>query len=271
MNNLHRHLAPVSSTAWDQIEEEASRTLRRHLAGRRVVDTSKPHGLSLAGVGTGRGTAIEAPNDGVRAVKREILPLVELRVPFTLSREEIDAVERGSQDSDWQPVKDAAKKIAFAEDRAIFDGYAAAGIQGIRAGTSNAHLKLPASVQDYPQVIAEALNSLRLAGVNGPYSIVLGAQAFLAISSGDDDGYPVRKHIESMIDGKLVWAPAIEGAFVVSMRGGDLALDIGQDFSIGYLSHTADAVELYLQESFVFRVLTSEATVAIDASAQPAS
>lgn len=268
MNNLHRHLAPVSSMAWEQIEEEAARTIRRHLAGRRIVDTSEPKGLSLAGIGTGRASRIDAPTDGIRAMRRDILPLVELRVPFVLSREEIDAVERGSQDSDWQPVKDAAKMIAFAEDRAIFEGYAAAGIQGIRAGTSNAHLKLPASVQDYPHVIADALASLRLAGVNGPYSIVLGAQAFLAVGSGDDDGYPIRKHIESMIDGKLVWAPAIEGAFVVTMRGGDLALDIGQDFSIGYLSHTADTVELYLQESFTFRVLTSEATVAIDAAGE---
>jgi uncharacterized linocin/CFP29 family protein len=268
MNNLHRHLAPISSAAWEQIEEEAARTIRRHLAGRRIVDTSEPKGLSLAGIGTGRGSAIQAPDDGVRAIRREVRPLVELRVAFTLSREEIDAVERGSQDSDWQPVKNAAKKIAFAEDRAIFDGYAAAGIQGIREATSNAHLKLPASVQDYPRVIAEALNELRLAGVNGHYSVVLGAQAYLAVSSGDDEGYPVRKHIESLIDGKLIWAPAIEGAFVVSMRGGDLALDIGQDFSIGYLSHTADTVELYLQESFVFRVLTTEATVAIDAGGQ---
>ncbi|GAJ28375.1 family 1 encapsulin nanocompartment shell protein [Acidomonas methanolica] len=266
MNNLHRHLAPVSRAAWEQIEDEASRTIRRHLAGRRMVDTSEPHGLALAGIGTGRGSRIDAPAGGVRAVKREILPLVELRVPFTLSREEIDAVDRGSQDSDWQPVKDAAKTIAFAEDRAIFDGYAAAGIRGIREATSNPRLKLPASVQDYPRVIAEALNTLRLAGVNGPYSVVFGAQAFLAVSAGDDDGYPVRKHIESMIDGKLIWAPAIEGAFVVTMRGGDLALDIGQDISIGYLSHTADTVELYLQESFVFRVLTSEATVAISAA-----
>lgn len=270
MNNLHRHLAPISSAAWAQIEDEAARTIRRHLAGRRVVDTSEPKGSAFAGVGTGRGQKIDAPGDGIQAMRRQVLAPVELRVPFTLSREEIDAVDNGSQDSDWQPVKDAARKIAFAEDRAIFDGYAAAGIQGVREATSNAHLALPPSVQDYPRVIAEALNTLRLAGVNGPYSIVLGAQAYRAVSSGDDDGYPVRKHIESMIDGKLIWAPAIEGGFVVSMRGGDLALDIGQDFSIGYASHTADTVELYLTESFVFRVLTSEATVAINRAAEAA-
>ncbi|WP_308721313.1 family 1 encapsulin nanocompartment shell protein [Komagataeibacter xylinus] len=268
MNNLHRHLAPISSPAWSQIEEEASRTIRRHLAGRCIVDMPEPKGLPLAGIGTGRGSEIASPDNGIHVIKREVLPLIELRVPFTLSRDEIDAVERGSQDSDWQPVKDAAKKIAFAEDRAIFDGYAAAGIPGIRAATSNIHLKLPSVVKDYPRVIAQALTELRLAGVNGPYSIVLGAQAYQAISSGDDDGYPVRKHIEAIIDGKLIWAPAIEGAFVVTMRGGDLVLDIGQDFSIGYLAHTADTVELYLEESFVFRVLTTEATVAIDQSGQ---
>lgn len=264
MDNLHRQLAPISSGAWNQIDEEASRTLRRHLAGRRVVDTPEPRGLLLSAIGTGHATVIEQPAQGIRAMKREVLPIVELRVPFTLSREAIDAVARGSLDSDWQPLKDAAKIIAFAEDRAIFDGYGAAGIKGIRAETSNAHLQLPSSVQDYPRVIAQALSALRLAGVNGPYSVVLGAEAYLAVSSGDDEGYPVLRHIEKLIDGKLIWAPAIEGAFVVSMRGGDLELDIGQDFSIGYLSHTSDTVELYLEETFVFRVLTAEATVAID-------
>ena len=50
--------------------------------------------------------------------------LVELRVPFELDRQAIDDVERGANDSDWQPAKDAARQIAFAEDRAIFEGYA---------------------------------------------------------------------------------------------------------------------------------------------------
>ncbi|MFS3135035.1 family 1 encapsulin nanocompartment shell protein [Gluconacetobacter sacchari] len=271
MSNLHKHLAPISSEAWAQIEDEAARTIRRHLAGRRVVDTPEPKGTAFAGVGTGRGTLIDAPGTGISALRREVLPLVELRVPFTLLRTEIDAVDRGSLDSDWQPVKDAARQIAFAEDRAIFDGYAAAGILGIRHGTSNAHLALPAQAKDYPRAFAAALGALRLAGVNGPYAIVLGAQAYANVSGGDDDGYPILKHIESMIDGKIIWAPAIEGAFVVSMRGGDLMLDVGQDFSIGYLSHTAETVELYLQESFVFRVLTSEATVALDQPAAPAA
>ena len=68
------------------------------------------------------------PADGILARQREVKPLVELRVPFELDRQMIDDVERGAKDSDWQPAKDAAKKIAFAEDGAIFEGYAGGGI-----------------------------------------------------------------------------------------------------------------------------------------------
>src|ERR1700749_3662515 len=137
MNNLHRELAPISDSAWAQIEEETARTLKRYLAGRRVVDVKGPAGSALSAVGTGHLRTIAAPADGIIANQREVKALVQLRVPFELSRQAINDVERGSEDSDWQPAKDAAKTIAFAEDRAIFDGYQAAGIQGIREGTSN--------------------------------------------------------------------------------------------------------------------------------------
>ena len=67
--------------------------------------------------------------DGVIARLRTVQPLVQLRVPFTVSRQDVDDVERGAQDSDWQPVKDAAKKIAFAEDRAVFERFQRDAVQ----------------------------------------------------------------------------------------------------------------------------------------------
>ena len=265
MNNLYRHLAPISEQAWAQIEDEASRTLKRHLAARRVVDVPDPKGLALSAVGTGHVHEIASPGDGIQAAQRDVKALVELRVPFTLSRQQIDDVERGALDADWSPVKDAARKIAFAEDRAIFDGYAAAGIQGIREASSNSKLALPASVKAYPGAVAQAVSELRLSGCNGPYALVLGADAYTAASGGSDDGYPVFHHIDRVIDGGVFWAPAIKGAFLLTTRGGDFELDIGQDLSIGYLSHTSTTVELYFQESFTFRVLTTEASVVLTA------
>jgi uncharacterized linocin/CFP29 family protein len=61
-----------------------------------------------------------------------------------------------------------------------------------------------------------------------------------------------------------VWAPGVEGAVVVSLRGGDFVLDVGQDLSIGYLEHTAESVRLYLEESFTFRVLEGDACVCLN-------
>lgn len=269
MNNLHRELAPISDAAWSQIEEETTRTLKRYLAGRRVVDVPSPGGIALPGVATGHLKSVSAPGEGITANQREVKALVELRVPFELSRQAIDDVERGSNDSDWQPAKDAAQKLAFAEDRAIFDGYPAAGIQGIREGTSNPINTLPADVRDYPDAVAQALSQLRLVGVNGPYSVVLGANEYTALAETRDHGYPVLEHVKRIVDGNLIWGPAIEGAFVLTTRGGDFELTIGQDVSIGYLSHTESVVRLYLQETFVFRVLTSEASVALAPSQKP--
>src|ERR1700740_566385 len=175
----------------------------------------------------------------------------------------MDDVERGADDSDWQPVKDAARLLAFAEDRAIFDGYAAAGIEGIRQGTSNPVMTLPADVLEYPDAIAQSLSQLRLVGVNGPYSVLLGADAYTPLAETSDHGYPVLEHVKRLVKDQIIWAPAIAGAFVLTTRGGDFDLHIGQDVSIGYLSHTDTAVRFDLQESFTFLLLTTEAAVAL--------
>jgi uncharacterized linocin/CFP29 family protein len=267
MNNLHRELAPISDEAWSEIEQETTRTLKRYLAGRRVVDVSGPGGVSLAAVGTGHLASIDPPADGVQARQRTVLPLVELRVPFTLDRGQIDDVLRGSQDSDWQPAKDAARHIAFAEDQAIFEGYRAAGIGGIVPGASNAPVMLPAEIADYPMAFAQAVGQLRSAGVEGPYTAVLSADAYTAVSEASDHGYPISRHLRNVLDGELIWAPAISGAVLLTTRGGDFSLYLGQDFSIGYLSHTDTDVVLYLQESFTFQLLTTEASVPLTARA----
>lgn len=266
MNNLHRELAPVSDEAWAQIELEAARTARRFLAGRRVADVHGPSGETLAAVGTGRIEEADSLAEGVLTWQRKALRLIQLRAPFTLSRAEIDSVERGSQDADWDPVRAAARQIALAEDLAVFSGYPAAGITGIVPGAANSTLLLPTELADYPAAIAGAVGELRAAGVDGPYTAVLSADVYTALSQASSHGYPVIQHVRRLLDGEIVWAPAISGAIVVSMRGGDFSLHLGQDLSIGYDSHTAAEVTLYLQESMTFQLLAGEAAVPLAAS-----
>ena len=263
MNNLRRELAPISDAAWSQIEEEVTRTFQRHLAGRRAVDVHGPSGSMLSAVGTGHLHEIASQGDGIQARQRDVKPLVELRVPFELDRNQIDDVERGANDADWEPAKIAARRLAFAEDGAIFVGYNGAGIEGIIPGSSNPTKPLPNDVREYPEAIAQALSQLRLVGVNGPYTVLLGADAYTALAETSDHGYPVLEHVKRLVEDRIIWAPAIPGAVVLTSRGGDFALHIGQDASIGYLSHNDKTVTLYLQETFTFLMLTAEAAVAL--------
>jgi uncharacterized linocin/CFP29 family protein len=263
VNNLHRELAPISDAAWEQIEDEVARTFKRYVAGRRAVDVKPATGSPLSAVGTGHVRAIRGSREGVEVRQRDVRALIEVRAPFELSRVAIDDVERGAKDSDWQPAKDAARQIAFAEDAAVFEGYPDANIVGIRQGTSNPKMPLPSDVLKYPDAIAQGLSQLRMVGVNGPYAVLLGAEAYTALSETSDHGYPVLEHVKRLVKDKIIWAPAIEGAFVLTTRGGDFELHLGQDLSIGYLSHTDTSVRLYLQETFTFLLQTAEASVVL--------
>lgn len=265
MNNLHRELAPISAEAWADIEAEARRTFELHVAGRRVVDVLGPKGLAFAAVGTGHLHKLDVASPGVEAGRYEVASVVQFRVPFAVQRSAVDAVARGAEDSDWQPVKDAAKQLAFAEDRAIVDGLAAAGIAGIRGAASNPPVALPADPREYPVAVAKALTALQLAGVAGPYGLLLSADAYTAVAETSDHGYPIRQHIARILgdDGEIIWAPAIDAGLLLSTRGGDYQLHLGQDVSIGYLDHDAQSVRLYFQESLAFIPQTAEAAVTL--------
>jgi uncharacterized linocin/CFP29 family protein len=265
VNNLRRELAPISTAAWKEIDAEATRVLKLKLAGRKLVDFDGPLGPTAAAVNTGRWEPLgKAPVADIEASRRQVLPLVELRSYFELSREEMDAVERGSEDPELQPLIDAATRIAYAEDTAIFHGYAAGGIKGIDEASAHPILPIPDDYQAYPHRIAEATRLLRLAGVDGPYAIAMGPRYYTGLTQAvGDGGYPVLNVVRKLVDGPLVWAPAVNGAVVLSLRGGDFELTIGSDLSIAYQSHTDKAVRLYLVETMAFRVLTPEAAVAL--------
>lgn len=264
-NNLHRELAPISDAAWDEIEDDARTQFTRTIAGRRVVDVTEPKGLDFSALSTGRLTDGPSATDGVETRTREVYPVVELKVPFTLERAELDAVLRGAVDADVDAVRAAARRIAIAEDRIVFHSTKDGAIPGIVRSSDNEPVELPSDTAELPGAVAEALNRLRREGVEGPYNLLLSEELYTKVLQETDHGYPIRQHIERVLreDGRLIWAPALDGALLVSARGGDYELHLGQDLSIGYTSSDANAVELYLQESFTFAVASEEAGVAI--------
>lgn len=266
MDILKRELAPISTAAWQQVDDEARRVLRLHLAGRKIVDFSGPHGWGLGAVNTGRLKHMEpGPLAGVSHAIRDVLPLVEVRAPIVLSTLELDYAERGATDLDLDPVIATAERVARAEDDAIFHGFAPGNISGIVGASPHSPIDVSSSVE-WPRAVSRAKEALRLAGVGGPYALALGPKAHAELSADSDDGYPLRRRVESILgdEGELVWAPVLgEGAVLLSTRGGDYELSVGQDWSIGYAGHSRTEVELYLTESFTFRILENKAAISL--------
>lgn len=265
MNDLLRELAPISAEAWKEIEEEARRSLTATLAARKLVDFVGPRGWEASAISLGRSERLKAsPQKGVEARLRRVQPLVELRVPFELSREELEAVGRGADDPDLDAVREAAREIALAEDKAVFHGYREAGIGGLIEAAAEGKCAITEDYAAYISVVAEALHKLRSVGVAGPYGIALGPRCYTGLHKTLVGGFPAIEHIRRLLDGPIISAPAVDGAVVVSLRGGDFELTVGQDFAVGYLDHTASTVRLYLQESFTFRVVGPEAAVPLE-------
>jgi uncharacterized linocin/CFP29 family protein len=265
MDHLHRPLAPVSDAAWEQIDGEATRTLRHFIAGRTLVDFTGPLGWEHSARALGRvRPATPSPGEGVVADVRAVQPLVELRTPFEVSVEELAAIDRGAPDPDLSTVIDAARRAALAEDRAVFGGYDPASVIGMAPASPYEPLAIPDDYNHYPGAVARAVARLRDAGVDGPYAIALGARCYTGvIETTEHGGYPVLEHIKLILGGPILWAPAVDGAIVVSRRGGDYEFVCGQDFAIGYRTHSESSVELYLEESMTFVVKDPTAAVSL--------
>jgi uncharacterized linocin/CFP29 family protein len=267
MNHLLRSQAPISDRGWELLDEEARERLTAALATRKLVDVSGPFGWEHSATNLGRtAPAASAPSEGVTGLKRQVLPLVELRADFELSRAELRDADRGADDADLAPLDKAALQIARAENVAVFHGWPDA-ITGIAEASPHEGAALGDVTDEYPRRVAEAVEQLLCEGITGPYALALGREEYRrVIETAEHGGYPLLDHLRKILEGPIVWAPGVRGAVVLTQRGGDFVLESGQDLSIGYDSHDGDVVRLYIEESFSFHVATPEAAVALQSA-----
>ncbi|MGQ9589074.1 MAG: family 1 encapsulin nanocompartment shell protein [Planctomycetota bacterium] len=264
MDLLKRELAPILPAAWAAIDEEARRVLTANLAARKVVDVEGPLGWEFAAVNLGRLDLFkEEPIPEVHVGKRAVQPLIEFRIPIRLPIMELDYVVRGAKDPELEPVRAAALKAAQMEDRAIFHGYSEGGIVGIAEASPHKPLPKPKGGSEILAAALEGAEVLRAAGVEGPYALVLSVPAYAELQAASAPGFPVARRLEEALGTAPVSAPRLEGALLVSARGGDFVLTLGQDLAVGYAHQDKHTVELYLTESFTFRVVEPAAAVRI--------
>jgi uncharacterized linocin/CFP29 family protein len=265
VSHLRRHDAPFGRDVWQRLDEEADQAFGTYRSMRKLMDIEGPYGWEKSAVSLGRVRAARAEElnvEGLELQQRRVQPLLELRVPFAVARAELEAIERGAEDPELGAVVEACRRVALAEDRIVLYGHDDTATRGIAGDSPHAPIVLPSDVTGYPGSVAEAIERLHIAGVAGPYALALGPSWYDALTrTTGSGGYPVLEHLRRLIDGQPIWSPALEGGLVISRRGGDYRLVLGQDAVIGYRGHDAEHVHFYVEESMTFRLLAPEASV----------
>lgn len=263
MNHLLRERAPITEDGWRLLDAEARDVLQATLGARKLLDVGEPLGWSHSAHNLGRVTRLAGgPVSGVEAARRRVLPLIELRARFTVSRVELDDASRGADDLDLDELDAAARRIAAGENATVLHGWDAAGIEGVTGASPHSAMALPGSLTDLPHAVARAVERLRSAGVDGPYGLALSPEEHTrVVETTEHGGYLLLDHLRRILEGPIVRAPGVRGAVAISLRGDDYVLTLGEDLSVGYLSHDADRVTLYLEETLAFHVASPEAGI----------
>lgn len=254
MDILKRNLSPITDEAWGMIEDEAKDMFNTLLSARRIVEVEGPLGWDYAAVPTGRLEFPKGNKSNINYGLRQVKPLVELRVPFELDIWELDNITRGAHDVNLDAMDEAAKAVAKFEDSTIFNGLKNAQIAGMKESSEYEHLSYPENEEELPRTIAHGINMLQSASVEGPYTLLLGAEKWQNLTTCSQ-GYPLKRRIEEILDGPIVVSQNFNNGFLVPEQNNDLLLTLGNDISIGYDSHTKEKVKLYFTESFTFQVL----------------
>ncbi|MFO7812744.1 MAG: family 1 encapsulin nanocompartment shell protein [Pelovirga sp.] len=261
MDLLRRELAPISQQGWSEIDNMARETLVANISGRKFIDIDGPHGIEHSCVTLGRLSIPKAQKtDKVGYGIHQVLPLVEARMNFSLQTWELDNIERGAKDIQLEPLVEACREIATFEEKAIYEGFEPGHIVGLTTIIAGKEIPLSLDMDVIVDAVSEGQTRMLKDGVEGPTDLVVcGALwKFLARST---PGGSLRSLLEKQIKGSVIYSEFVQDALLVAGRGGDLELTIGQDFAVGYHSHTSSEVNLFVTESLTFRVVAPEAVV----------
>lgn len=259
MNILRKSLAPVSESAWGEIKKRTKQVLDNYLTARKFADINGPNGLEMGGISTGRLTVPHnQSDDGINYGIREFLPLIEVRKPFELDMWELDNIERGAKDINLEPLENAARQLAIFEENAIYDGFQPAKIVGLDEAAEGNPVALPADANAFLKEVGNQIIKFKSNAVEGPYTLVINEKEWLELIKLSE-GYPIQKQLKSVLGGKVLINHFNKNSYLLSERGGDYELVVGQDYTLGYDSHTTSTVKLFITGSFTFRVLSPEA------------
>lgn len=252
MDFLKRELAPITANGWKEIEERATAVLSKELSARKFIRVTGPLGRDITSVTTGRMDV--KTKDDIKYGVYKIQPLTESRICFPLSRWELDNIERGAKDVDYSSLDDGVRKAAKFEEEAIFKGLEDGQIDGIYKSSSYETLDFGKTADETLKAIFDGILKLDAAFAKKPYVVVVSNEKWYYLNTIVKE-YSLPEKLEKILGQKIVVSKSIDGAILLPFDDENIELVIGEDYAIGYQNHNESVVELFVTESFTFRVL----------------
>lgn len=252
MDFLKRELAPITANGWKEIEERAAAVLSKELSARKFIRVTGPLGRDVTSVTTGRMDV--KTKDDIKYGVYKVQPLIQSRICFPLSRWELDNIERGAKDVDYTSLDDGVRKAAKFEEEAIFKGLEDGQVDGIYKSSSYEALDFGKTADETLKAIFDGVLKLDAAFAKKPYVLVVSNEKWYYLNTVVKE-YSLPEKLEKILGQKIIVSKSIDGAILLPYDDENIELIIGEDFALGYQNHNESVVELFVTESFTFRVL----------------
>ncbi|MDR1378032.1 MAG: bacteriocin family protein [Synergistaceae bacterium] len=266
MGILRRSTSMVSPEAWEELDKQARLVFQAALSARKFVDFVGPKGWNYTAHSLGRLYVDPQQSGAIRYGINMLLPLVEVRQSFLLDIWELDDIVRGCRNPNLTPLEDAAHAVAEFEEKIIYEGFEPAGIAGLSGASADntVNLKYDLDSLDFEPFflrgLTAALGKLRDSAVQGPYTLVACPSLWNEIYTRGDYA-PFSDKVKNVTGGDIVRSNRESASYLISGRGGDFELVVGQDLSLGYDGREGTNVKFFFAESFTFNVVNSEAVI----------
>ena len=253
MDYLKKSAAPLSDEQWEQIDGRAKIILTSLLSGRRVAGVVGPYGRMTGAINEGR-LAIH-DDDGLKYGVAIVKPFVETRIDFTMSKWELDSIDRGAMDTNWDPLDAAVRRAALFEEKVLYYGLPDAGIVGLLDSTAHPVLEFGNTPEEVLKSISKAILLIKDSYGKTPYSLVVGEEKWMQINSFEGF-YSFSEKVSELLPGGVYVSKAMKDeAVMVPYDDDNIEFDIGEDFGIGYQDDDDKNIKLFVTERFTFRVL----------------
>ena len=264
MDILKREIAPISQEAWSEIDDTAREVLSKMLSARKSLKINGPKGWDYSAVPEGRLEELDraSDNDNVGTGSYKVKTLVEARVSFELNKWELDNIQRGAKDIDFDNLESACEDLAMFEENAIYNGYKKGEIEGLVKAAGH-KLKLGKDGNDILQAIGEGKYTLFNSYGDMPFDLIVSAEVYNKLNIICDGAHLI-KVVEDLIGGEVIRSKALKGALLLPHKCEDIEFTIGQDLSIGFEKELDSTVQLFVTESFTLRVLDENKIVAYE-------